>query len=424
MSGQNSVLINGRVIDPLSGIDEICEIHISDGRIAAGPSSGEEVIDLAGKWVVPGLIDMHVHLREPGEEYKETIASGCRAAAAGGFTAVACMPNTHPVNDNATTTRFIVSRAKGCAARVWPIGAISTGLAGEKLAEMGEMKREGAVAVSDDGRPVVNSQLMRRAMEYAASHSLPVISHSEDLALSRGGCMNEGALSTRMGLQGIPAAAEAVMVEREILLAELTGARVHIAHVSTCQSVELIRLAKEQGLTVTGESAPHYFTLTEDAVRGYNTNAKMSPPLRSEADREAIIAALADGVLDAIATDHAPHSILEKENEFASAANGITGLETSLPLTLRLVRSGALSVKRMVELMSCNPAQILGVPGGSLAVGEVADITVIDPDVQWTFRAAESLSKGKNSPFDGMEMVGRAVMTFLAGERISSESTE
>ncbi|MBM9519681.1 dihydroorotase [Desulforhopalus vacuolatus] len=424
MKRQNRVLINGRVIDPLSGVDEIREIYIRDGRIAAGHSSGEEIIDLAGKWVVPGLIDMHVHLREPGEEYKETIASGCRAAAAGGFTAVACMPNTHPVNDNAITTRFIVSRAAGCAARVWPIGAISTGLAGEKLAEMGEMKREGAVAVSDDGRPVVNSQLMRRAMEYAASHTLPVISHSEDLALSRGGCMNEGALSTRMGLQGIPAAAEAVMVEREILLAELTGARVHIAHVSTCQSVALLRLAKEQGLAVTGESAPHYFTLTEDAVRGYNTNAKMSPPLRSEADREAIIAALADGVLDVIATDHAPHSILEKENEFASAANGITGLETSLPLTLRLVRSGALSVKRMVELMSCNPAQILGVPGGSLAVGEVADITVIDPDVRWTFRAAESFSKGKNSPFDGVEMEGRAVMTFLEGERVSSGDIE
>ncbi|SDP39853.1 dihydroorotase [Desulforhopalus singaporensis] len=413
-----TILKNGRVIDPLQGRDQVEDVWILNGNIVE-PGSVESadcrVLDVDGCWVVPGLIDMHVHLREPGEEYKETIASGTMAAAAGGFTGVACMPNTNPVNDNATVTAFIREKAAQCNARVYPVGAISTGLKGEKLAEYGEMKKEGAVAVSDDGCPVVDSQLMRRALEYASSHGLLVISHAEELALSRGGCMNEGELSTRMGLRGIPAAAESIMVQREIELAELTGVHIHIAHVSTVAAVRLIRAAKERGVRVTAETAPHYFSLTEEAVTGYNTNAKMNPPLRSEADRRAIVEALADGTIDVIATDHAPHTVLEKEVEFNIAANGIAGLETSLSLSLALVREELLSPQRLVELMSCNPAAILGVGGGTLIVGKTADVTVIDPDRKYIFDAAKSFSKAANSPFDGWELQGLAVATFMGG---------
>lgn len=416
------LLKNCRVIDPVQHIDRTQDLAVADGRIVPAASAEATVIDCCGMWVVPGLIDMHVHLREPGEEYKETLASGTAAAAAGGFTAVACMPNTSPVNDNGAMTRFLVERAAGCAARVYPVGAISCQLAGERLAEMGEMKREGAVAVSDDGLPVTDSQLMRRGMEYALSHGLTVISHSEDLALSRGGCMNEGLLSTCMGLKGIPAAAEAVMVQRDLALARLTGARLHLAHISTAQSVACIRQAKKEGIAVTAETAPHYFTLTEDAVAGYDTNAKMNPPLRTEADREAIRTALADGTLDAIATDHAPHSSEEKEVEFASAANGIAGLESALGLGLALVHDGVLTAGRLVELMSSNPARILGLNGGALVVGSPADITVIDPEQRWVFRAAETCSRGKNTPFDGWQMRGRAVMTFVDGRRRDNSS--
>ncbi len=413
------ILHNGRVIDPVNGRDDIGDIWVQDGRIIKPLNAipeGSTFIDLAGKWVVPGLIDVHVHLREPGHEYKENIESGTRAAAAGGFTAVACMPNTSPVNDCASVTQFIVERARGCAARVYPVGAASRGSKGESLAEYGEMKEAGIVAVTDDGLPVSDSQLMRRSMEYASSHGLVVMSHSEETSLSRNGCMNEGITATRLGLRGIPAAAESVMVYRDVAIAELTGAHVHISHVSTEESLSVIRLAKSRGVRVTAETAPHYFTLTEEAVVGYDTHAKMSPPLRGAKDRDAIRAALEDGTLDAIATDHAPHSVLEKDVEFNEAANGITGLETALPLSLALVREGVISVKRMVELMSVGPARILSVEGGSLGVGDVADITVIDPDEHFVYSAEESLSKGKNSPFDGWELQGKSVMTLVAGE--------
>jgi dihydroorotase len=417
------VLKNGRIIDPVQKRDEIADLWVRDGLIIQPESiepTDADIYDVAGCWVLPGLIDMHVHLREPGEEYKETIETGTLAAAAGGFTAVACMPNTNPVNDNGAITKFICERSVSCAARVYPVGAISKGSKGETLAEYGEMKMAGAVALTDDGHPVVDSQLMRRAMEYASSHDMLIMSHSEELSLSKGGCMNEGELSTRMGLRGIPVSAESIMVQREIALAELTGARMHIAHVSAEQSIALIRSAKARGVKITAETAPHYFTLTEKAVLGYNTNAKMNPPLRAESDRQAVRQALGDGTLDAIATDHAPHSILEKEVEFNLAANGIAGLETSLPLSLALVRENVIGPARLVELMSCAPARILGVPGGSLHIGAVADITVVDPEKRFTFSVQKSFSKGKNSPFDGWELQGKAIMSMVEG-RITSK---
>lgn len=412
------ILENGRIIDPANGIDHSGDLFVKNGKIVSQDTEGAteaKRFDLQGKWVVPGLIDLHVHLREPGQEYKETVESGTMAAAAGGFTAVACMPNTDPVNDSASVTKLILEKGAGCMARVYPVGAISKGSKGESLAEYGEMKEAGIVAVTDDGMPVVDSQLMRRAMEYAKSHGLLVMSHSEEPSLSRNGCMHEGLVSTRLGLRGIPAAAEAIMVYREAAIAELTAARVHIAHVSTEASLEIIRMAKKRGVQITAETAPHYFTLTDEAVEGYNTHAKMNPPLRSEKDRQAIHQALQDGTLDAIATDHAPHSVLEKELEFNYAANGITGLETALPLALAMVRDGVISEQRMIELMSVAPARILGVEGGSLAEGAVADITVIDPEKRFTFTAESSHSKGKNSPFIGWELQGCAVMTLVDG---------
>lgn len=422
---QTLLLKGGHLIDPANNIDrENSDIWIIDGSIAAPPDTlpcDAAIIDVTGKWITPGLIDMHVHLREPGQEYKETIASGARAAAAGGFTGVACMPNTSPVNDCASITRFIREQAAPCDARVYPVGSISTASEGKKLAEFGEMKAAGAVALSDDGLPVLDSQLMRRALEYSASHTMLVISHSEESSLSRNGCMNEGAVSTRLGLKGIPAAAESIMVYREIALAELTGVPIHIAHVSTAESVALIRSAKERGVKVTAETAPHYFTLTDEAVTGYNTNAKMNPPLRSSRDREVIREALADATLDAIATDHAPHSILEKEVEFSTAANGIIGLETALPLTLALVKENIITPARLVELLSSHPAAILGVPGGSLAHGAAADITVIDPDRNFTYTEESIVSTSKNSPFIGWNFQGKAVMTLLGGRLTHNE---
>ncbi len=413
-----TILQNGRIIDPVNKVDRQGDLWLRDGRIVAPESvvrEGARCFDLQGKWVVPGLIDMHVHLREPGEEYKETIASGTLAAATGGFTAVACMPNTRPVNDTAAVTRFILEQAAHASARVYPVGAISKGSGGTGLAEYGELKAAGVVALSDDGRPVVDSQLMRRAMEYAASHGLLVISHSEEISLSRNGVMNEGEVSTRLGLHGIPVAAESIMVHRELALAELTGHHVHIAHVSTGAATDLIRQAKKRGVRVTAETTPHYFTLTEEAVEGYNTNAKMNPPLRTEEDRQAIRMGLQDGTLDAIATDHAPHSVLEKKVEFDRAANGIIGLETSLPLTLALVRDGVISETRLVELMSSAPARILGVVGGSLGIGDVADITVIDPDRKFHFSEDLIVSLSKNTPFLGWPLQGKAVLTLLGG---------
>ncbi len=411
-------IVNGRVIDPVNKIDSTGDLLIKDGTIVEPdePVAADiPVIDAGGCWVVPGLIDIHVHLREPGQEYKEDILSGALAAASGGFTAVACMPNTKPVNDNAAITAMIRGKAAEAAVRVYPVGAISLASDGHQLAEFGEMKAAGAVAVTDDGRPVRDSQLMRRALEYASDFDLTVISHSEEAALSTG-VMNEGPVSTQLGLKGIPTVAESIMVHREIALAEFTGTRVHIAHVSTARSVELIRAAKARGVRVTAETAPHYFTLTDEAVIGYDTNTKMNPPLRSAADREAIRAALADGTLDAIATDHAPHSILEKEVEFDLAANGIIGLETSLPLGLALVRDKVLAPARLIELMSVNPARILGLAGGRLSPGMVADLTIIDPERTFAYTADQVVSKSRNSPFLGWKLQGRAVMTMVGGD--------
>ncbi len=411
------ILKNGRMIDPVNGIDTTCDLHIVDGCIAdtSADISAAQVIDLKGKWVVPGLIDMHVHLREPGEEYKEDIISGTRAAAAGGFTAVACMPNTRPVNDCMAVTRMILKLAEKGSTRVYPVGAISKGSKGESLAEFADMKEAGIVAVSDDGLPVVNSQLMRRALEYAADHNLCVISHSEEPALSKGGAMNEGVMSTRLGLRGVPTAAESIMVYREIALAEFTGMPVHIAHVSTQMSTQLVRDAKNRGVKVTAETTPHYFSLTDEAIAGYNTNAKMNPPLRSSDDREAIRQGLTDGTFDAIATDHAPHSILEKQVEFDLAANGIIGLETAVPLSLQLVRDGVINAGRFVELLSVNPAKILGITGGTLTPGTAADITVLDPEVTFELTPETILSKSKNSPFLNTPLQGRAVLTMVGG---------
>lgn len=417
------ILIKGaRVIDP-GFLDGWMDILVQDGRIAdiqpqgdlKTPSGNDVVIyEAAGHILTPGLIDMHVHFREPGQEYKETITSGCLAAAAGGFTAVCTMPNTSPVNDNGQITRFILSQAgKACGVRVHPVGAISKSLDGKSLSEFGELKDAGAVAVTDDGKPVTNSLMMRRAMEYAGDLGLLVISHCEDMDLGHGS-MNEGTVATRMGLSGIPNAAETIMVLRDIALCELTGARLHIAHVSTRESVRAIREAKRCGIAVTAETAPHYFTLTDDAVRDYSTHAKMNPPLRTQSDVDAICEGLSDGTLDVIATDHAPHSPVEKDVEFDQAANGIIGLETSLALGLRLVESGILSLTGLIEKMSTHPAGILGLPSG-LNIGAPADITVIDPDRVWTVNADRFKSISRNTPFDGWTLKGKAVLTMVNG---------
>ncbi len=420
------ILQNGRLLDPTTGTDKTGDLWIKDGKIIPTEKQipkNSRVEDVSGKWIVPGLIDMHVHLREPGEEYKETVESGTRAAAAGGFTAVACMPNTKPVNDEASVTKFLLAPERNASARVYPAAAISRGSAGTELAEYGELKEAGAVAVTDDGLPVLDSQLMRRAMEYAGSHDLLVISHSEEMALSKNGAMNEGVVSTRLGLRGIPVAAEAIMVYREIALAELTGQRTHIAHVSTLAATDLIRQAKSRGVKISAETTPHYFTLTDEAVGEYDTNAKMNPPLRTETDRQAIRAGLQDGTYDCISTDHAPHSVLEKECEFDQAMNGIIGLETSLPLSLNLVREGVIEPLRLVELMSSAPAKILKVPGGTLSEGSVADVTVIDTEKEFVFTKESILSKGKNSPFIDWKLQGKAVLTIMGGRVTHDELT-
>jgi dihydroorotase len=421
---QAVLLKNGRIIDPANGLDKKGSILAEKGTIKAIFTPRQKTpllpkklltLDLKGKWVVPGLIDMHVHLREPGEEYKETIETGTKAAAAGGFTGVACMPNTLPVNDCQSVTRLILEKAAAASARVYPVGAISKGSLGKSLAEFCEMKNAGAVAFTDDGLPVTDSQLMRRALEYASNYEILIISHSEDASLSRGGAMNESFTSTSMGLKGIPSIAEEIMVYRDLALAEYTGCRLHLAHISTKKSADLIRRAKKNGCPVTAETAPHYFTLTEEAVQGYNTNAKMNPPLRTEEDRAAIIEAIKDGTIDIIATDHAPHSVLEKDIEFDRAANGIIGLETALPLTLALYRQGVIDAARLVELLSTVPAHILGIPGGTLGIGSKADVTVIDPEAEYVFEEKDILSRSKNSPFIGASLQGRAVFTLCNG---------
>ena len=415
---------DGKIVDPVTERVEQLDIIVEGERISKilpcgifTSDSGEiEVIDAAGKLVVPGFIDMHTHLREPGYEYKETIASGSLAAAAGGFTAIACMPNTDPPNDSRSVTEFIVEQAERAnLVRVYPIAAISVGQKGERLTEFGDLKEAGAVGLSDDGRPVVNSELMRRAMEYARFHGLTVISHCEDLYLSEGGVMHEGEVSTKIGLPGIPGASEEIMVYREICLARHTGCPVHIAHVSTAESVALIRRAKEAGLPVTAETAPHYFTLDHRAVMGYDTNAKVNPPLRSEKDVEAVKQGLKDGTIDVIATDHAPHSPLEKEVEFDRASPGMIGLETALSLTLALVKEGVLTLPEAIKKLSLIPSRILGVTGGSIEEGGRADLTLVDDKAKYVLTENEILSKSKNTPFIGKELCGRAVLTMVGG---------
>ena len=418
------LIANGHLIDPAAQENTGMNILVEDGKVAAwlkasdGAPEGCEVIDAGGLLVAPGFIDMHVHLREPGHEHKESIASGCAAAVAGGWTSVCPMPNTNPVNDNAAITRYMIEQAeKTGLANVFPIGAITKSSDGSELAEMGEMKAAGAVAVSDDGRPVPSAGIMRRAMQYAADFALPVIDHCEDKSLSTGGVMHEGKMSLLLGLKGLPALGEEIDVVRDILLARDTGAHVHIAHISTAGAVEAVRRAKNEGLSVTCEVAPHHFTLTDSAVEGYDTNTKMAPPLRSEEDRQAILAGLSDGTIDAIATDHAPHHADEKSLEYDRAPFGITGLETAVGLAFtELVHKGVIDLVRLVELCSTNPARILSLAGrGTLAPGSVADITILDPEEVWTFKVADSRSKSKNSPFDGREFRGRAVTTIVNG---------
>jgi dihydroorotase len=424
-----SLLIKGGlVVDPSRHLEEPRDLLVDKGKIVALeppgqiPDQGRQIISAPGLVVAPGLIDMHVHLREPGEEYKETIATGTRAALQGGFTAVAAMPNTQPVNDTAAVTRLILDQAKEAGnARVYPVGAISAGSKGEVLSEYGDLKAAGAVALTDDGHPVSSAMLMRRAMEYARTFDLPIISHCEDLDLRADGVMHEGRISLQLGLKGIPAAAEEVMVYRDLTLCGLTGARLHIAHVSTGGSVAIIRLAKAMGLPVTAETAPHYFTLTEAAVLGYDTNAKVNPPLRTDMDVVSIKEALRDGTLEAIACDHAPHSSLEKEVEFNAAAFGLIGLETSLGLTLKLVHSGELSLMQAIAALSTGPARILGVEGGTLAVGAAADITLIDLNREWTVDANTFASKSRNCPFHGWTLKGKAVMTIVGGKVVWEE---
>jgi dihydroorotase len=416
------LLTGGHVIDPASGRDEIADVLLRNGLVEAvgrnlGTPDGAEILDCAGAYVAPGFIDVHCHLREPGREDVETIATGARAAAAGGFTAICAMPNTEPVTDNQAAVGFIIRQAgRVAAARVYPIGAISVSQKGEALAEFGEMVGAGAVAVSDDGRPVVSAHLMRTALEYAQTFGIPVIDHCEELTLAHGGSMNEGLVSARLGLKGIPAEAEEIMVIRDILLARRTGGHVHLAHMSTKGSVELIRWGKERGINVTAEVTPHHLTLTEDAVEGYRTAAKMNPPLRTAEDVQVLQEALRDGTIDLIATDHAPHHYDAKDREFADAPFGIVGLETALALVVtELVESGMIDFKTLVDRMSTRPARLFGLPGGTLAKGSIGDVTVFDPKFAWKVDPSTFLSKGRNTPYVGKELRGRARYTVVGG---------
>jgi dihydroorotase len=418
-----SLLIrNGRVVDPANSTDAVQDVLITAGRIErVGPDlsahAATTVLDATGKIVCPGFIDIHVHLREPGYEYKETVATGTRAAAAGGFTAVCCMANTHPVNDNRSITDYI--RAKAAiegVVRVYPIGAVTRGLGGKELAELAELAEAGCVAFSDDGKCVMNAALYRRAMEYTLPFGAPVISHAEDHHLSQGASMHEGVVSTELGVAGAPAAAEDIMVARDILLAELTGAHVHIAHLSTAGAVRLVRDAKARGVRVTAEVTPHHLLLTEDAVRTFDANAKMNPPLRSKHETEVLLEALVDGTIDCIATDHAPHAGSEKEGEFDRAAFGIIGLETAVGLMLdRLVKPGALPLATLISRLSRDPARLLGLPGGHLAAGAPADVTILDLAAEWTVDPARFQSRSRNTPFGGWPVTGRPWKTIVGG---------
>ena len=435
---------NGHIIDPSQGIDGIGDVLIEDGKITeirmeghgdaekrsnrdSSPShrEGLRIINAKEMFVIPGLIDMHVHLREPGFEYKETIKTGTQAAIRGGFTTVCCMPNTFPINDNASVTEFIIRKSLEGLCTVLPIGAITKGQKGKELVEMGTMKDQGCIAFSDDGLPVMNSLIMRRALEYSKTFGLPIISHCEDLTLSEEGVMSEGLLSVTLGLKGIPAEAEQIMVFRDILLTELTRGKLHIAHVSTEGSVKLIRDAKKRGVNVTAETCPHYFCLTEDAVKHYDTNAKVNPPLRTNKDIDAIKEGLKDGTIDVIATDHAPHHRDEKLKEFDLAPSGISGLETALGLSIKLIDEGILTINQLVEKMSLNPSRILGLltsPGsfitgqkGTLAAGADADVTIIDLNKEFKVETSKFLSKGKNTPFEGWVLKGAPLVTISKG---------
>lgn len=418
---------NGHLIDPLEKENTGMNVLIEDGEVSAWLRQDEEapkdteVFDASGMLVAPGFIDLHVHLREPGQEHKETIATGCAAAVAGGFASVCPMPNTNPINDNAAITRFMIEQGEHAGlANVFPVGAITKGSNGKELAEMGEMKVAGAVAVSDDGKPVPNAGMMRRAMEYAKDFDLPVVDHCEDLSLSNGGVMHEGKLSLLLGLKGLPALAEDNDTIRDILLAKETGAHIHIAHISTAGAVEAVRQAKNEGVNVTCEVTPHHFSLSDKFVEGYDTNTKMTPPLRDKEHLEAVVEGIRDGTIDAIATDHAPHHIDEKALEYDRAPFGITGLETALGLaTDQLVHKGVIDLKRLVEMFSANPAQIFRLAGrGTLKKGSVADVTIIDPEFEWKFNAGESKSKSRNTPFDGRTFKGAIVATFVRGKLV------
>lgn len=421
----------GHVVDPANNIDEVMDIYVADGIIQEVGKDIEtqvvgvemEVIDAAGMTVVPGLVDMHVHLRDPGQEYKEDIETGTKAAVMGGVTSVACMPNTKPVVDNKAIVSYIINKAKEVGyANVYPIGAVSKGLEGKELAEIGEMKFAGAVAISDDGRPVYNSSLMRKAIQYSSMFDMKVISHCEDNSLAEDGHMNEGYTATKLGLKGIPNAAEDVQIARDIIIAESLDLPVHIAHVSTKGGVELVRQGKSRGVKVTCETCPHYFSLTDEACDGFNTLAKMNPPLRTPEDVEAIKAGLADGTIDAIVTDHAPHHKDEKDCEFGYALNGIVGLETSLGVGIKyLVNEGVLTMSQLVEKMSLNPSKILGIAKGTLGEGKIADITIFNPDEKWTVDIQKLNSKSKNSPYDGYELCGKPQYVIVGGKIIVNQ---
>ena len=428
------LLKGGRVVDPMNGVDGEFDILVENGRIEKVgrdlPVGGTSVFEVPRSAIVaPGLIDIHVHLREPGQEHKETIATGTASAAAGGFTAVACMPNTEPVNDHAGITRFILEKAAEAGlSRVFPIGAVSIGSKGERMAELGEQKSAGCVAFSDDGRPVATALLMRRALEYAGMLDVPIIDHCEDPSLKGDGVAHEGYHASVLGLRGIAGAAESLMVERDISLAELTGARVHIAHMSARESIRAVRTGKERGVRVTCEVAPHHFTLTDAALDGpvkYDTNLKMNPPLRAAEDRDAMLAGIADGTVDVIATDHAPHHLDEKMVEFDRAPFGIVGLETAVPLVFdRLVHTGLISIRRMIELLSVNPARVINIEGGHLSAGARADITVLLPDTTVTVNAATLKSKSKNTPFDTWTLRGGVLATFVDGRQVYDSTGE
>ncbi|MFQ5673823.1 MAG: dihydroorotase [Nitrospinales bacterium] len=419
---------NGRVIDPANKLDGLRDLLVEQGKIKSVGKPGkfsadkvDQVIDAQDCIVAPGFIDVHVHFREPGFEYKETIQTGCESAAAGGFTTVAAMPNTDPVNDNRSVAELILStaRARGIV-NVLPIGAISKGMKGEELSEMGELKDAGVIAFSDDGLPVMNSELMRRAFEYSRMLGLPLIQHSEVLDLTRGGCMNEGLVSTELGLKGMPSEAEDIMVGRDIALLERTGGRLHVAHISSGKAVDLVRSAKARGLPVTCEAAPHHFTLTDESVRGYDTNTKMSPPLRSQTDVDEIKNGLRDSTIDIIATDHAPHDIAGKEVEYSRACFGIVGLETALPLSLKLVEEQALTLPRLVEAMAYKPAKIFNLDKGTLTPGKTADIVIFDPNAQYTIDASRFKSRSKNTPFNGRQVTGKVMHTLVGGTPVYS----